>query len=406
MQPIEQNTNNDKNIISVSDLNRYLEGKFAHDENLRNLTLKGEVSNFTNHLKSGHYYFSLKDDKSSIRAIMYKTQNAKVKFQVKDGMNLIVTGTVTVFPRDGTCQINCTNLEPDGIGGLHLAFEQLKEKLGEKDYFNPKRKKPLPQLPKNIGIVTSPTGAALQDILNILDRRYPLAEVTIFPTLVQGESAANSIADNIQKAQTHGAIDVLIVGRGGGSIEDLWSFNEEVVADAIFRCSIPVISAVGHEVDYTISDMVADTRAPTPSAAAEIVAPDIRNIYSSVCNMRQKLEELIQMRVYTNYQNIIAVYNRLKANSPENKLDLALEQVQSKSLQLDSIIDRIITVKENQMVNSVSKMEALSPLKVLTRGYSITYDEKGSIVSEAEQVSAGDKIVTKLSNGEITSIVQ
>lgn len=399
-----QETN--EKTLSVSDLNIYLEGKFAHDENLKNITLKGEVSNFTNHLKTGHYFFSLKDDKSSIKAIMYKGKNAGVKFEVKNGMNLIVTGTVSVFPRDGMYQIYCDTLEPDGVGSLYIAFEQLKEKLDAKNYFNPNLKKPLPKLPKNIGVVTSPTGAALKDILNILNRRYPIGEVTVFPTLVQGDNAGKSIADSIKKAEQVGDIDVLIVGRGGGSIEDLWSFNEEVVATAIFQCKIPVISAVGHEIDYTISDMVADTRAPTPSAAAEIVAPDVQSLENYIMNMKNKLEELTQTRIYTSYQRILSTYNRLKANSPENKLEVFETELDSKIKQLDNCMEQIISRKEQQMMSAVSTMEALSPLKVLTRGYSITYDDKGNIISDKNQVKTGDKITTKLAETEITSIVE
>lgn len=422
MQEASQNT------ISVSDLNKYLEGKFAHDENLKNVTLKGEVSNFTNHLKSGHYFFSLKDDKSAIKAIMYKGKNAKVKFKVENGMNLIVTGTVSVFPRDGMYQIYCDTLEPDGVGSLYLALEQLKEELGARNYFNPDIKKPLPRLPKNIGIVTSPTGAALQDILNVLNRRYPIGEVTLFPTLVQGENAGRAIANSIKKAEEVADIDVLIVGRGGGSIEDLWAFNEEVVATAIYKCSIPVISAVGHEVDFTISDMVADTRAPTPSAAAEIVAPNIENIENGIKNMERKLDELAQTRIYTSYQRILSTYNRMKANSPENKLDLAESDLESKTKRLDNCVTQMIAmreqrmesiestldnsasqlvdIREQRMMSVVSTLEALSPLKVLTRGYSITYDEKGNIISDKEQVNSGDKIITKLAETEITSIVE
>lgn len=394
------------NALTITQLNNYLKQKFADDNNLKNVIIKGQVSNFTDHVRTGNYYFTLKDENSSIKAIMNKYKKQSVKFTVEEGMNLIVTGAVSVFTRDGVYQIYCDTLEPDGVGALFLAFEQLKAKLGEMNYFNPELKKKLPALPQNIGVVTAPTAAALQDILNILNRRYPLGTVTVFPTLVQGPNAAKSIVKSIQNAENDGEIDVLIVGRGGGSTEDLWSFNEEIVATAIFQCKIPVISAVGHEVDYTISDMVADVRAPTPSAAAEIVAPDIRNIIATVEYQRKKLEEIIQMRVYTSYQRILTVYNRLKANSPENKLEIATADLENKVQQLENIIAKIVDKKEHQMVSAVSTLEALSPLKVLTRGYSITYDDSGNIITDKEQVASGDKIITKLATTEITSIVE
>ncbi len=391
--------------ITVSQLNSYIENRFNTDDNLKKITLKGEVSNFTNH-KSGAFYFSLKDDKSTIKATMWKSNTQKVKFEVENGMNLVVTGNVSVYMQSGTYQIICDTIEPDGVGSLHVAYEQLKEKLNKMNYFSPSNKKPLPYLPKNIGVVTSSTGAALQDILNILTRRYPLGVVTIFPTLVQGDNASKSIVSSIHEAEKTGDIDVLIVGRGGGSIEDLWCFNEEIVATAIYNCKIPIISAVGHEIDFTISDMVADRRAPTPSAAAEIVAPDIVSIQVTVNNYSKKLDDLIQLKVYTNYQQILAVYNRLKANSPNAKLDLVDNDIKAKTRRLENSIMQIITLKEQKMLSTVSTLDALSPLKVLTRGYSITYDDKGNIITESDQVNSGDKIITKLSNSQITSVVE
>lgn len=399
-------TNQDINYaITVSQLNDYIYQKFGSDTNLKGITLKGEVSNFKSY-GNGNFYFSLKDEKSTIQAMMNKYNTSKVKFEVKNGMNLVVTGSVSSYVRDGTYRIFCDTIEPDGKGALYVALEQLKEKLNEMNYFAPENKKLLPFLPRKIGVVTSATSAALQDILNILTRRYPIGTVLIFPTVVQGENSAKSIVESIKQAQEVGDIDVLIVGRGGGAIEDLWSFNEEIVATAIYQCRIPVISAVGHEIDFTISDLVSDKRAPTPSAAAEIVAPDVLNIQATINGMRQKLDELIQMRLYTNYQQILATYNRLKANSPNAKLEIADTDLQAKSVRLQNSITQLIARKEQEMLSKVSTLDALSPLKVLTRGYSITYDESGKIITGKDQVKTGDKITTKLSDTQIISIVE
>lgn len=394
-----------KVCITVSQLNNYLDRKFKKDKNLKQLAIKGEVSNFTC-AKSGHLYFSLKDENCAIRAIMFKGNASKLRFQINNGMSLIVIGRVELYPRDGVYQVYCQDIEPDGVGSLYVAFEQLREKLASKQYFNPNFKKEIPSFPENIGIVTSSTGAALQDILNILSRRYPLGNVTVFPTLVQGATSAQSIADNIKKAELVGNIDVLIVGRGGGSIEDLWSFNEEIVADAIFQCKIPVISAVGHETDTTIADWVADVRAPTPSAAAEIVALDINTIYDAVNGLQYQLDLVMSNKLENYSQYLRNLQNNLINNSPENKLNLLESNLQALSKQLDYLYTRKITAKEQQMINFASQLEALSPLKVLTRGYSITYDNDENIITNATQVSSGDRITTKFTDSQITSIVE
>lgn len=396
----------DKNILTVTGINEYLSGKFTSDPNLKNVTIKGEVSNFVRQKNSGHCYFSLKDENSTIRAAIWKGNAQKIKFDIKDEMNLIVTGSISVYTKKGEYQITCVNVVPDGVGELALAFEQLKEKLSKMQYFDKEHKKELPYLPQNIGVVTSPTGAALQDILNVLTRRYPLGEVTIFPAVVQGDNAAASIVENIQKAEAHGDIDVLIVGRGGGSLEDLWAFNEEIVATAIYNCKIPIISAVGHEINSTISDFVADDYAPTPSAAAELVAPDVVTLMSDINKLQQNLESF--MRVYLNKceQQVTSLSDRLKSNSPNERIEFASDKLETLTKQLDKSIDNLVANKRQQMMASVNTMEALSPLKVLTRGYSITYDENKNIITDASEVSSGDTIITKFSNSEIKSIVE
>lgn len=390
--------------VTVSQLNRYIKEIILNDYNLKNITLKGEVSNFTNHIKTGHFYFTLKDGTSSIRAIMFKGNASKVKFDVENGMNVVVRGSVQVFERDGAYQFYCDTLEPDGIGALYLAFEQLKQKLSLKGWFDEKYKKPVPLMPEKIGIVTSKTGAALQDILNILKRRYPLAIVILIPALVQGENAPLSIVDGIKKAQEKGNIDVLIVGRGGGSIEDLWAFNDEKVAQAIFECTIPVISAVGHEIDFTISDFVADLRAPTPSAAAELCVPDILELKRKIDIIEQMLNKNITVQFKTKYDSLRLNYQRLLSNSPENKIKQTASELENKKERLKLSFDHIYNKKLEVFNKNVSMLEALSPLKVLTRGYSITYDNN-KILNSVKDLSEGTKIKTKFIDGEVISTI-
>lgn len=389
---------------TVSALNRYIKEVFSSDINLRAITLKGEVSNFTNHIKTGHYYFTLKDGTSSIRAIMFKGSASKVKFRVDNGMSVVVTGSVQVFERDGAYQIYCDSMQPDGIGALYLAFEQLKEKLLAVGLFDVEHKKAIPDIPKKIGIVTSKTGAALQDILNILTRRYPIATVVFIPALVQGESAASSIVAGIIKAQETD-IDVLIVGRGGGSIEDLWAFNEEIVAEAIYNCKIPIISAVGHEIDFTIADFVADLRAPTPSAAAELCTPDITQLSRDIETKQSFISRYAMGAVVTRYDRLKATYQRLVTLSPSNRVNFAEQELVLKQQRIKLAIQNCIHKNETKYQNCVLMLDALSPLKVITRGYSITYNEE-NIVSSVGDVSLGELIKTKLVDGEIISRVE
>ncbi len=390
--------------VTVSQLNQYIKEIISNDYNLKNITLKGEISNFTNHIKTGHFYFTLKDGKSSIRAIMFKGNASRVKFDVENGMNVIVRGSVQVFERDGAYQFYCDTLEPDGIGALYLAFEQLKQKLAAKGLFDEAHKKPLPALPKKIGIVTSKTGAALQDIINILTRRYPLGAVVLIPALVQGENAPASIVEGIHKAQQGNDIDVLIVGRGGGSIEDLWAFNEEIVAQAIYDCTIPVISAVGHEIDFTISDFVADLRAPTPSAAAEICAPDILELKRNIDSIKSLLTRNLDVQIKTRYDNLRANYQRLTALSPVGKIKQNGQELEIKKGRLKLAFEHIMSVKTERFQKDVSMLEALSPLKVLTRGYSITFVNE-EILSSVKEIHEGDQIKTRLKDGEVISTI-
>lgn len=391
-----------KDILTVSQLNRYL--KFLLDENqlLKRLTVQGEISNFTNHVRSGHFYFTLKDAGGAIRCVMFKSYAQKLRFEPENGMKVLLTGSVRFFERDGNCQFYCEQMEPDGIGALALAFEQLKDKLEKEGLFAPERKKPLPPFPKRIGVVTSKTGAALQDIINILSRRYPIGTLTLIPALVQGEEAPLSLCQGIALAQTQPDIDLLIVGRGGGSLEDLWAFNDEQVARAIADCTIPVISAVGHEVDFTIADFVADLRAPTPSAAAELAVPDLSGLEFTLTQEKEQLYELLMRQIDRLETQFLSLEKRLESVSPVQRVVLGQEQLEKLSLRLENRIHQQYTEKEKNYLTTVGMLEALNPLKVLTRGYSITYKEE-KIVNRKEQVTEGDIIKTMVSDGEIYS---
>ncbi len=390
-------------ILTVSQVNGYLKQLLDEDVQLKSIFIRGEISNFTNHIKTGHYYFTLKDQKASIKGIMFRWNTQHLRFMPQNGMNVIIFGTVQLFERDGICQIYCADMQPDGVGALYMAFEQLKEKLGREGLFDEEHKRPLPSMPSRIGVVTAKTGAAIHDILNILGRRYPVGEVVLIPALVQGENAPDSICDAIGKAEAlH--LDVLIVGRGGGSLEDLWAFNDERVAHAIYNCTIPIISAVGHEVDYTIADFVADLRAPTPSAAAELVAPDVQNLIRAVAVMRQELDAAIEETVRNQESRLEALKNRLRAKSPESVVSRWGEQLISLQGRLYAAAQQAAEIKSIAFKGLVGKLEALSPLKVLTRGYSITFLGEKAITS-VKKVVSGDVLCTRLTDGSIISAV-
>lgn len=415
-------------VISVSQLNRYLKTLVEGDRAVRNLFVRGELSNFTNHVRSGHFYFTLKDGNSSIRGVMFKTYASQVRFRPEDGMGVVAFGSVRFFERDGITQFYCEELQPDGAGALALAFEQLKERLRQEGLFDPAHKKPLPSLPRRIGVVTSKTGAALQDIINILSRRYPLGTVVLIPALVQGEGAPMSISRAIRTAGAREDLDVLIVGRGGGSAEDLWAFNDEGVARAIYHCPIPVISAVGHEVDFTIADFVADLRAPTPSAAAELCAPDIRDLKERVLQQRAALDRQLQARFTHLSQSLSGLQKRLGSMEPDKQIELYCQRLSGLQKRLELSAGRTVSLweqkhsqlvqnlyrngrqlvekKEERCFRQMAALEALSPLKVLTRGYSITRSAAGKILYSPDQVKDGDKVTTRLAQGELVSIVQ
>ncbi|WP_101697884.1 exodeoxyribonuclease VII large subunit [Clostridium minihomine] len=367
-------------VLTVSQLNRYLKALMDGDQNLSSVFLSGEISNFTNHYKSGHLYFSLKDSQCVVRAVMFAPQARRLRFVPQDGMKVIVRGRVTIYEQSGQYQLYVDDMQPDGLGALNLAYEQLKTKLAAEGLFDASRKKPLPQFPKAVGVVTSPTGAAVQDIKQILGRRYPLAEVVLCPVQVQGAGAAEQIAEAVARFNRLDCADVLIVGRGGGSIEDLWAFNEEIVARAVASSQIPVISAVGHETDFTICDFGADLRAPTPSAAAELAVPDVRELAASIAGARQRMCQSLGLEMH-----------RMRVDQMVDRLTRKM--------------GRELETGKMQLAEKSAALQALSPLKVLSRGYTVALDAQGRTVKTTEKITQGDSLSLILQDGTISCTV-
>lgn len=385
-------------ILSVSQINKYLSFKFKEDKKLCGVMIRGEISNFTAH-RSGHFYFTLKDKESALKAVMFKSNASKLKFMPESGMNVIAMGTVSVFERDGIYQIYVTDIVPDGAGQVHLATEQLKKKLSEEGIFDESAKRPIPQLPRKIGVVTSGTGAALQDIINVLSRRYPIGELIIVNALVQGETAPESIRDALIKAGRLDC-DVIILARGGGSLEDLAPFNTEIVAYAIYNSSIPVISAVGHETDFTIADMAADLRVPTPSAAAEMVSLSKEQLEGNLRYYDEKLRSCIN-KVLDGYSaKLERLDSRLSGFSPKQKIETDLQKYENLTKSLKSAYEKIISGKNSRYISVISKMEALSPVKVLERGYSLVYRD-GAVITKSADLHDGDYIEIRMSDGVV-----
>ncbi len=413
------------NYITISELNRYLKIKFENDTNLRMVYLKGEISNFKAHTR-GHYYFTLKDETSRLNAVMFSYHTGNLKFMPCDGMKVLVVGRISVYEQTGSYQIYVENMAEDGIGNLYVAFEKLKKDLAKEGLFNPEHKKRIPRMPKRIGIVTASTGAAIRDILTTIKRRYPICETILFPALVQGNEAAADIVKKIELANTYD-IDTLIVGRGGGSLEDLWPFNEEIVARAIYNSKVPVISAVGHEIDFTIADFVADLRAPTPTAAAELAVPDTSTILNYLETAKGRSYQAIN-NIINNYQTRISnVANSYILKKPtamyeilEQKLDNLIDKLNK---EINIVIDNnkvrlfkssnsyILTnpsmlykFKEQALLGLTEKLEVLNPISTLNRGYGIIKKDN-VVVSSITNVKDNDDIVINLKDGNIYSKV-
>ena len=411
--------------LSVSAINRYLKAKFDNDDNLRVVFLKGEISNIKYHT-TGHIYFSIKDETSKINAIMFSSSAKKLLFKPVDGSKVLVTGRISVYEATGGYQIYVDEMLEDGIGNLYIAFEKLKQDLAKEGLFDEKYKKPIPKIPNRVGVITASTGAAIKDIISTIKRRYPICEVILFPSLVQGDNAKEDIVKNIKLAENYN-LDVLIVGRGGGSIEDLWPFNEEIVARAIFECTIPTISAVGHEIDFTIADYVADMRAPTPTGAAEMAVPNIADLINNINNLRIRLNEAINTKV--NYQKLYfeSIKNSFVIKNPlimyeskKQKLDYLIENLnnilikkyESSKHKFEILKNNYILSKPNLLYKDkilklntlIEKLELINPLGVLKRGYSLTYQDN-KLINNINDIKINSNITIKMHNGEICAKV-
>ena len=394
----------EKQILSVGQINEYIKGRLDNDPGLRNIAIRGELSNYKIY-PSGHHYFTIKDNTGAMKCVMFKSSAQRLRFRPENGMQVIAMGSVTVYVRDGVYQLYCTGLVLDGVGDLYAAFEQLKNKLAAQGLFDPAHKKPLPKFPGTIGIVTSAAGAAVHDMLRILRKRYPLTQVKLLPVRVQGAEAPAEIAGAIYYANQHRLADLLIVGRGGGSMEDLWCFNDEMVARAIYDSKIPVISAVGHEPDVTISDFVADLRAATPSNAAELAVPDQDALRQTLDDLQNAMAVAMQAKIARAGERLTNLSGRPVLKSP-----LASFEGRRKALEL--LENRLIaaqsgTVAKNlqRFVAQVSKLDAMSPLKVLTRGYAMVAKEDGQIVRSVSDVKPKDPIAVRVSDGTIVATV-
>ena len=392
-------------ILTVSQINTYLKSVFDGDFNLKNIYVSGEISNFTNHYRTGHFYFTLKDERASVKAVMFRSAAQRLRFLPENGLRVIVRCSVSIFERDGVYQLYCEDMQPDGAGALQLAFEQLKDKLSQMGLFDDAHKKPLPPLPRRIGVVTSPTGAAVHDILTVLERRYPAATVILEGVQVQGDAAAPQIAAAIDKFNALQAADVLIVGRGGGSMEDLWAFNEELVALAAYRSEIPIVSAVGHETDFTILDFVADCRAPTPSAAAELVAPDTRELLFSLDATLDRLIAAMQTKCADLADAVSDLAYRLTLQSPKHALLQREALLTAQKNELNNAMRTLIQAKQQQLGELCARLENANPLAVLARGYAVVKTETGAPLHAAAGVSAGERIDVCFSDGSLRCTV-
>lgn len=392
-------------VITVSQLNRYVKSVLEGDRNLLSVYISGEISNFTNHYKSGHLYMSLKDEGALVRAVMFRGYASKLAFAPENGMKVIVRAKVSLYEKDGSFQIYIEEMQPDGVGALQVAYEQLKAKLEKEGLFDQSRKRPIPRYPQRVGVITSPTGAAVRDILNVLGRRFPLAEIVFVPVLVQGNGAPPQLIKAIETFNEKQAADVIIIGRGGGSIEELWAFNDEGVARAVAASAIPVISAVGHETDFTICDFAADLRAPTPSAAAELAVPDTAHLLGRLAQLQAISKQAVAHRLQTEQKRLTALRERRCLSTP-------LFYVEGQAMRLDyatrafaNAAQMQLSKADRKLATLTGKLDALSPLKVLSRGYSIAQKE-GIVVKSVATLEIGDTLTLRMSDGAVTCTVE
>lgn len=389
------------NAISVTELNKYIKDKFEEDEMLNNILVKGEISNFKHHY-TGHMYFTLKDENSLIKCVMFKTYTPNLNFIPKDGMQVKVLGTVSVFERDGVYQIYCKAMQQDGLGDLYRIYTELKEKLSKEGLFDDKYKKPIPYIPKCIGVLTSNTGSVIRDIINVSTRRNPNVYIKLLPVPVQGQGAARKIAEAIKIMNENRLCDVIILARGGGSLEDLWPFNEEIVARAIFDSKIPIVSAVGHETDFTISDFVADLRAPTPSAAAELVVPNVKDILLKLKEYESRQKIALNRKIQIMKLRYEKCLNSKVFKEPLQKINERYMMLDIKVRQMESYINQKYINEKAKAIKLIAKLDALSPLKTLARGYSII-TLNGKTIKEAKYLKKDDEINIKLFDGQVNA---
>ncbi|QMS85685.1 exodeoxyribonuclease VII large subunit [Candidatus Xianfuyuplasma coldseepsis] len=410
----------DKRYLTVTALTKYIKYKFDQDAHLKNVLLKGEISNFKHHSR-GHFYFTLKDEKAQISAIMFASNSKKVPFQVQDGMSVLVEGNISVYESSGNYQIYVQTMTEDGLGNLYVAYEQLKKKLSEEGLFDDTHKQPIPRFPKTIAVLTSPTGAAVRDIIHIVNRRFPLTKIIIYPTLVQGEYAKDNIVQNIEQVNRDQLADVIILGRGGGSIEDLWPFNEEQVAYAIYKSMIPIISSVGHETDFTISDFVADLRAPTPSGGAEIAVPNQVDIVAYINQMNEQMrlslkrlldrkkQSLTHIKSHYIFQDPLRLtehknrrldhlVDKLSLLHPGKRLEQAQKDTRKLTQQLIDSMKRIYKDKEYKYHIAINKLDLVNPLHIMKKGYTIVAKD-GEIIKSVSQLDVGEHLTLRMNDG-------
>lgn len=392
----------DRQVITVTQLNTFVKDYIDALPPLRQVSVKGEVSNLTKH-KTGHYYFTLKDEGSVIKTVMFRSDAEKLDFEMENGQKVIITGRISVFVRDGSYQLYAVSAEQEGIGSLYIAFEKLKAKLAGEGLFDAAHKKPIPKVPFRLGIVTAPTGAAIQDMKNIAARRFPLCEIILYPSLVQGKDAAPEIISGIEYFDRKKCVDVIIIGRGGGSIEDLWAFNDEKLARVVYNCETPIISAVGHEIDFTITDFVADLRAPTPSAAVELALPDKNELKRKFGNINTHNAASLAKRLQSERKLISLLASSRCLTDPVATLDDRRMSLLRDEELLNAVAERIIAKKKEAFDGLSRLLDSYNPLGVLKRGYSVAYDESGAVIKSKSQLPEGRRFILKVSDGDITA---
>jgi len=395
-----------RRVLTVSQVNEYIKTVIEGQPVLRSIYIKGEISNFTNHYKTGHFYFTLKDDGGIIQTVMFKGSADKLKFVPENGMKVIAHGKISSYVKSGQYQLYADDMEPDGIGALYIAYEQLKAKLEKEGLFDVRYKKPLPKIPKRIGIITSPTGAAIRDIINILGRRFPFAEGLLYPALVQGDGAPKQLIAGVKYFNEKSNVDVIIIGRGGGSIEDLWGFNDEGLAREIFASRIPVISAVGHETDFTICDFVSDRRAPTPSAAAELAVPETMELKQKILNIIGRMDMLIMHNIKNRRQRLGELADKRVLNSPDFIVDDRRLHLMNLDARIENGMKYTVSLKKEQFARHISKLEALNPMSVISRGYSAVFSDDGKLIKSVDQLEVGDRFNFKTVDGSVSAEVK